>query len=202
MRDVEQRQPVARPGRPGRRARVAREHRPHALGLAQHERRVQPVPSQIRVEREQRLGVVAAAVARLLHEPAGAVRACDGLRLGAVDEPRPARLAELACDRELRIGELERLAARPRVLHTLLGLAPRALEIDPSCVHHRSPPCRPRSAAAGRGRSEHDAPQMGSRWACGPARGPGCALARSVDATPAPGGPQAAARHSGHRQSS
>jgi hypothetical protein len=32
---------------------------------------------------------------------------------------------------------------------------------------------------------------MGSRWAWGPARGPGCALARSADATPRPSRSQA-----------
>ena len=155
VRDVEQRQPLARAGRPGRRPRIARERRPHPLGLAEHERRVEPLAAEVGVEREQRLGVVAAAVGRLLHQPARAVLARHRLRLRAAHEPRPARLAELARDRELRVGELERLPARPRVLHAPLRLAPRALEIDPSCVHHRSPPCRPRSAAAGRGRSEH-----------------------------------------------
>jgi hypothetical protein len=43
---------------------------------------------------------------------------------------------------------------------------------------------------------------VGSRWAWGPARGPGCALARPADATPPPSGSQAAARQSGHRGSS
>ena len=165
-RDVEQRQPLARADRPGRRARVARERCPHALGLAEHERRVEPLAAELRVEREQRLGVVAPSVGRLPHELPRAVLARDRLRLRPVHEPRPARLAELARDGELRVGELERLAARPRVLHTSLRLAPRALEIDPSCLHRRSPPCRPRSATAGGGRSEH----VALRWDRG---GPG-----------------------------
>ena len=117
VRDVEQRQPARarRRGRvaaPASRASAARTR----VRLAEHERRVEPLAAEVRVEREQRLGVVAPAVGRLLHEPPRAVLARDRLRLGAAHEPRPARLAELARDRELRVGELERLAARPRVL--------------------------------------------------------------------------------------
>ena len=102
---VEQRQPRARSRRPRRRAGIARERRAHALGLPEHERGVESLAAQVGVEREQLPGVVAAAVGRLLDEPARALLAGHRLRLRAVHEPRPARLAELARDRELRVGE-------------------------------------------------------------------------------------------------
>ena len=128
--------------------------------------------------------MVAAAVARLLHKPQGAVRACDGLRLGAVDEPRPARLAELACDRELRIGELERLAARrARASFTrcLASRRARSRSIRPASItdHLRVARGPQRRAEVDRNTTLSDRIEV----ACGPARGPGCALARSVDAT-------------------
>ena len=150
--DVEQRLPAARAERAARRAGIARP-------APRRRARRRPAPARRRararqagIERQQRLGVVAAPARRPLDERAGALAARHGPRLRVAHERRPAARAELARDRQLRVGEPRRAAAaagraastRSRAarvaaraaLQQRLGLAPRAGEIDRPSVHH------------------------------------------------------------------
>ena len=117
------------------------------------------------------------------HERLGALAPACGLPLGAPDEGGPARLAELARDRELRVGEPElasdgldprqrvRLAG-PRGREQRLRLAARTPQIDSPYIH-----CDHLHAqAVRRRRAEVIAPRRTcsclSRWAWGSSRGP------------------------------
>jgi hypothetical protein len=150
--DVEQRLPAARAERAARRVGAGRQGGADALVVAQHEGRGERLARQAGIERKQRLGVLAARARGPLDQRACAVSARHGTRLGVAYERGPAAGAELARDRQLRVGEL-RLAvglrrlgrkhplARPRVAgarraQQRLGLAPSAGEIDTPSVHH------------------------------------------------------------------
>jgi hypothetical protein len=114
VRDVEQRLPPAQPKRPQRPARIARQRRGHALGVAEHQRGVKGDARQRGVEREQRLGIVTPPAGRPLHQRAGALVASHVARLRLAHERGPAARAELAGDRQLRIGEPQRVGVSRR----------------------------------------------------------------------------------------
>ena len=159
-----------RRGRPSRRRRAAAPSRARraggsrAAGVARPARRrrarCRPAPARRRapparqagIERQQRLGIVAPRARRPFDERPRALAARHRPRLRLAHERRPAAGAELARDRQLRVGELRRAVgrrrlgrehalARPRVAaarrpQQRLGLAPRAGEIDTPSVHH------------------------------------------------------------------
>ena len=149
--DVEQREPAER---------LERHGRIDSDGRSEHEGRGGERAYERRVALEQRVGVIEAIGRRRADEGLGALAGRRRLELDALHERRPAPLAELARDRELRRRELqparERTEPRPRLGiaaarrgQQCLGLAPRPIEIDPSSVHCDHLHAR-RSADAGR----------------------------------------------------
>ena len=202
---VEQRQPVARAARPRREAR-GRAPAPRAPARRRRGRAPCRSAAEVGVEREQRLGVVEAPVR---WPPPRA--AAPGPR---ARPPRPRRAARAAASSPRRARERSRagrrephvVVARRRSRASAVASPARAAcssrfasrrarsrSIRPSIADHLT--CRPRSALPGRGRSEHEIPLRSSRWAWGPARGPGCALVRAADATRAGARRQAPAAH-------
>jgi hypothetical protein len=86
-----------------------------------------------------------------------------GLRFGAPHQRRPAALAPVARDRQLRVAELRRRVVRAHRREACLGLAPGAGEVDPSVHrdHLRSPAVRSRRRSIGMDGTAG----LASRWA-------------------------------------
>jgi hypothetical protein len=141
--DVQERRPVARCERPASQPGIATERRRDALAVAEQERRDEAGVGQLRVSLEVPLGLVAGRLGRGLDEAGEPLLVGRAVGLDGVLEVGPARVAELARDRALCVGELRRrsdaldggLVAVARRAQQLLGALARLLEIDGKSGH-------------------------------------------------------------------